>query len=57
MSIATTIPIMAFLGYFLGKQYDKAILGALIGTLIGTFLVWFDILRVEGVITRKNKNR
>jgi len=57
MAITTTVPIMAFLGYVLGKEYGKEMIGALLGTLLGTFLVWFDILRAEKLILKKKTKR
>jgi len=55
MAITTTVPIMAFLGYAVGKEYGKEMVGALIGTLLGIFLIWFDILRSEKLILKKGK--
>lgn len=48
---------MAFLGYVIGKQYNQSILGVLIGVIFGTLLMWFEILRMEGVIGRKQRDR
>jgi len=55
MAITTTVPIMAFLGYAVGKEYGKGMIGALLGTLLGIFLLWFDILRAEKLILKKSK--
>ncbi len=55
MAITTTVPIMAFLGYAVGKEYGKEMVGALLGTLLGIFLIWFDILRAEKLILKKGK--
>ena len=51
--MAATIPIMAFAGYYIGRQFDQGVMGALVGTLLGTFLVWIDTLKLSGLIGRK----
>ena len=53
LAITTTIPIMAFLGYVVGKEWGKEIIGALLGTLAGISLVWFDVLRSERIFQRR----
>jgi hypothetical protein len=55
LGVTATIPIMAFAGYIIGKEYHQEIVGALVGTLLGTFLVWIDMLKVGGLIGRKKK--
>ncbi len=48
---------MAFLGYAIGKEYNQPMLGALIGIIFGTLLMWFEILRMEGLIGRKKRDQ
>jgi len=55
LGVTSTIPIMAFAGYIIGKQYGKEVLGALVGTLLGTLLVWIDMLQLSGLLKRKKK--
>jgi prepilin signal peptidase PulO-like enzyme (type II secretory pathway) len=55
LGVTATIPIMAFAGYIIGKNYEQELMGALIGTLLGTFLVWIDMLRLSGLIKAKKK--
>jgi|GEM_PF-976443 hypothetical protein len=55
LGVTTTIPLMAFAGYMIGRQYNKEVLGALAGTLLGTILVWLDMLKLGGIIGRGKK--
>ena len=55
LGVTSTIPIMAFAGYIIGKQYHQEFLGALVGTLLGTFLVWIDMLKLSGLLVRRKK--
>jgi hypothetical protein len=55
LGVTATIPIMAFAGYVIGRQYHQEILGALAGTLLGTCLVWIDMLRLSGLVSGKKK--
>jgi len=53
LGVTATIPIMAFAGYYIGRQFDQGVMGALVGTLLGTFLVWIDMIKLSGLIGRK----
>ncbi|MGQ9542780.1 MAG: hypothetical protein ACUVTM_01640 [Candidatus Bathyarchaeia archaeon] len=53
LGVTTTIPLMAFAGYVIGRQYNKEVLGALAGTLLGTVLVWLDMLKLGGIIGKR----
>jgi len=55
LGVTSTIPIMAFAGYIIGRQYRQEILGALVGTLVGTFLVWLDMLKLSGILRRRKR--
>jgi len=55
LGVTATIPVMAFAGYVIGKQYHQEVLGALAGLLLGTLLVWIDMLKLGGLLARKKK--
>lgn len=57
LGVTSTIPIMAFAGYIIGKQYHQEALGALVGTLLGTLLVWIDMLRLGGLLRRRKRTK
>ncbi len=46
LGIALDILIFAFIGYFIGKNFNQEVLGALIGALFGTALTWYYLLRL-----------
>ncbi len=52
LTLTSTIPIMAFLGYIVGKEFNMALQGALLGALLGTLLMWLDILRTQNLLFR-----
>jgi hypothetical protein len=53
LGITATIPIMAFAGYIVGREYHQEFLGALAGTLLGTLIMWIDMLKLGGVLGRR----
>jgi membrane associated rhomboid family serine protease len=55
LTLTSTIPIMAFLGYIIGKEFNVALQGALAGALLGTLLMWLDILRTQNLLFRRKK--
>ena len=44
IGITSIIPIMAFIGYMLGRENDQAVVGAFLGMMLGIFVMLGDLI-------------
>jgi hypothetical protein len=52
-TLSMEIPIMAFIGYMIGKQMGQEVIGTFVGILLGTFVMWFHVLNAFKKIEKK----